>query len=146
MAIDRNRADYLALLEQGVSNALAHARTRVDSLEQLALLLAETALEKVFTPTSDYRELTTRAIARQLTQFRRNAMLRIAVSERDFPEHRALEALGARLGANVVMAADPQLPAGACHIDLRLGHIEISLVEHWDALKAELRRLAGGAP
>ena len=141
----RDDAAALAMLERGVSDALAHARARVDSLEQLALLLVETALEKVFTPNGDYRELTARAIARQLMQFRRSAMLRIAVSEHDFPEQRALEALSTRLGANVAMAGDPQLPAGACRIDLRLGHIDISLAEHWDALKAELRRLASAA-
>jgi flagellar biosynthesis/type III secretory pathway protein FliH len=137
----RDDAEALALVEAGVDAALEIARAQIAQLEDLALILCETALETAFGEREDYRERTTRAIERQLAGLRRDLVLSVTVSAKDFPDDAALTALAARLGP-VILSVEPSLDAGQARVDLRLGRIELSLPEYWSALKARLASMA----
>lgn len=138
----RDDAEALAALEAGLAKAMAGVGERIDNLDSLALLLCETALQKVFADAADYQGLVARAIRLQVAELRRETVLLVAVSAADFPDTDALLALETRVGiGGVDIAQDLLLPPGACRIDLRLGHIELSVAEHWDALQEHLRAL-----
>lgn len=139
----RDEAKALAALESVIMAALASAREELTALENLAPVLCETALESTFGQRDDYRERVSRAIERQLEVLRQGAVLAVAVSMVDFPNPEALSGLEARLGA-VKIEGDAALAQGEVRIELRLGHIELSIAKHWDALRTELRRMVDG--
>lgn len=136
----RDEAKALAALEAGIDAALNSVREEAAALEDLALLLCETALDAAFGRRDDYRERTSRAVERQLSTLRQEMVLCVAVNKVDFPDAEALADLGARLGT-VKLEGDPSLARGEVRIELRLGRIELSLPSHWDALRAELRSM-----
>ena len=138
----REDAKALAALQAGVETAVEQLQDRLARVDGLALLLCQTALEKIFSGTRDYQDLVARAIHLQIEQLRRETVVRILVSAADFADEGALRKLADRIGAGrAEIRQDPHLPAGSCRIDLRLGHIEFSLAQHWDALLAMFRRL-----
>ena len=142
-AYRRDDAAALATLESALEEATRSLNTRIDSMETLALLLCETALAKIFGDTNDYTDLVARALQLQLAGLRREAVIAASVSAEDFPDAASLVALEARLGANnLSLRRDHQLGKGACRLDLRLGHIELSIPDHWQELQALLRQLA----
>lgn len=144
-AYRRDEAKALAALEMGLIAALESARAELNALENLAPVLCEAALEATFGQRDDYRERTSRAIERQLEALRQGAVLTVAVSTTDFPHPEVLAELSARLGA-VKIEGDATLAQGGACIELRLGRIELSMARHWDALRAELRRMVEGEP
>lgn len=141
----REEAKALAALETGIMAALTSAREELTALENLAPVLCEIALEATFGQRDGYREQTSRVIERQLEVLRQGTVLCVAISTTDFPNPEALESLGARLGA-VKVEGDATLAQGEARIELRLGGIELSMARHWDALRAELKRMVEGDP
>lgn len=138
----RDEAKRLAVLEAAVARASAHAERQIAELDALALLLCETALENAFARAPDFTDLIVRALERQLAPLRRETVLGVSVSAADFADPAALQALQERLQTGFCIDLDTTLPAGECRIELRLGHIELSLPRYWQALKAKLRSLA----
>jgi flagellar assembly protein FliH len=142
-AFTRDEAKGLALLEGAIETAASEAKAKIAKLDALALLLCETALENAFDRSGDFRDLLTRAIAKQMNGLRREMVLAVHVSPRDFPDEAALGRLQEKLGPNALaIERDDALEAGACRIELRLGHIEIALPLYWRELKAKLRGAA----
>lgn len=144
----RDQAKAISALESGVSDAVTLVRAKAEELEGLALAVAETALANVFANPKLHRQLVVDAIQRQLREVRRETVLAVHVSAADFPEAGGLTELARTLGhADIRLLHDPALDQGACRIDLRLGAIELSLSEHWDAIRTRLKELAtlGGA-
>jgi len=145
-AFARDDAKALSLLEAAIAAAASEAKAKIVKLDALALLLCETALENAFDRAGDFRDLLTRAIAKQLNTLRREMVLAVHVSPRDFPDEAALGGLQEKLGPSAVaIERDNALEGGACRIDLRLGHIEIALPLYWRELKAKLRSAASEA-
>jgi flagellar biosynthesis/type III secretory pathway protein FliH len=145
----RDEAAALKILEEGVRDAAARMRDRLSSLDSLALVMCETVLEKLLGEGGHSQDLLTRAITAQMTGLRRQTVLAIHVSATDFPNDGALQKLRGAIGdARIEPKTDLALARGECRIDVRLGHIELSLTRHWQAIGAELRRMAqtGGAP
>ncbi len=144
----RDEAKALAALESGVSDAVTLVRAKADELEGLALAVAETALANVFANPKLHRQLVADAILKQLREVRRETVLAVHVSPADFPDAGGLAELARTLGhADIRLLHNPSLGQGACRIDLRLGAIELSLPEHWEAIRTRLKELAarGGA-
>lgn len=142
-AFVRDEEKALALLREGIETTAAATRQKIAALDALALLLCQTALEKVFADAADFSDLITRAIRRQMINLRNGALLRVCVSARDFTDDAALAALRAGLGErHFEIVRDPDLVSGACRMDLRLGHIDLNVSEHWEALRANLRAFA----
>ena len=143
LAHKRADADGLAALEKGVTSAVEKIEAHVLKEHALALLLTQAALERVFGDAPDLQDLVTRAIRVQTDALRRGSVLSVRVSVDDFGDEGALAALGATLGGGGInIVHDPGLTSGECHIDLRLGQIELSISEHWGSLQDALRRLA----
>lgn len=135
----RDDARMLDALRKGMGNATHAFTDYLRQSEALALLLCETALEKVFGDPTIQRDLIARAIHVQVDGVNGEAVLRLSVSAADFPNEGSLSALQLD---RLLTVRDPTLAAGECRIGMRFGEIELSLPEHWDALKALLRNMA----
>ena len=138
----RNDEEALAALTASLGNAAVDALSNLGGAERLALLLCDAALARVFSNPAAHQDLVARAIRRQVEQLRADLVLAVRVSVDDFPDAVHIRQLQEALGLQFDIKRDPRLLAGCCRIDLRLGHIDLSLPAHWNALQAELRRLA----
>ena len=142
IALAQENTRALALLQSAVEKAARGLDDKLAVLDVLALQVAQAALEKVFANVQAYQDLVTRAISRQIEQLRTDAIVRVFVSAADFPNDAAIRKTAQSIASErIEIRSDPQLPRGDCQIDLRLGHMEISLAQHWDALQSLVRRL-----
>ena len=139
----------VALLGKGVDAAVDRWQTRLRDLDGLAPSLARAALGKLFDDGEDHVRFVTGVIARQMRLLRRESLVAIRVSSRDFKDEPALAALGAEAGTGSVrVVADADLASGECRIDLQLGHIDVGAGTQWAQLAEFLDGLAardGGA-
>lgn len=143
LAHARDDAKALELIAEGIRTAIVRFDSQLAASQGLAALLCQTALEKVFSDPKADCERTTRAIHRQVSGLRRESVLGIRVSAKDFTDERALAALSNSIGgSSILIERDPRLGHGECHIDLRLGHLELSLSQHWAELQTLLQRLS----
>ena len=108
--------------------------TRLAALETLALDLAEAALGRVLGDTARHAGLLAQTIAHHLCGLERN-VVRIAVSSRDFPDEGALDELASLPDAlRRPIEVREHLPVGTCHVDLALGHADLSLPSQHERL------------
>jgi type III secretion protein L len=117
------------------ANAAQHAfGARIEALETLALDLAEAALSRVLADPTRHAGLLAETIAHHLQGMQRN-VVRVTVSRHDFPSEGALDLLASlpeQLRRSIEVSGD--LPAGACHIDLALGHADLGLPSQHERL------------
>jgi flagellar biosynthesis/type III secretory pathway protein FliH len=148
----RGRADAgegidkrLALLGKGVETVASEWQKRLHDLDELAPALARAALGKLFDDKEgDHSRFVVDLIARQLRLLRRESVVAIRVSARDFEDEQALAGLAAEAGTGSVrIVTDADLEAGECRIDLQLGHIDVGAKTQWAQLAAFLDELAG---
>lgn len=133
----------LQLLGKGVETAVAAWEKRLADLDDLAPPLARAALAKLFDESEDHSRFVGGLIARQLRLLRRDSVVAIRVSARDFQDEQALSGLGAEAATGSIrILADADLASGGCRIDLQLGHIDIGTKTQWSQLSAFLDRLA----
>lgn len=132
----------LELLRKGVEAVhLAHAE-RMAEYELLALQLAQTALQRLFGDHDLRPALVERTIGRTLATTKRELVLGIKVSPRDFRSEDELQTLAGQF-AGLEVAHDETLGAGDCRVDLRLGTIDLGLPGQWARLSALFEQLAG---
>lgn len=137
----------LALLGKGVDSAVAQWEARLSDLDGLAPALARAALGKLFEEGEDQKKFVAGAIARQLRLLRRESLIAIRVSARDFADEPSLAALGAEAGTGSVrLVGDGDLKSGECRIDLQLGHIDVGAGTQWAQVAAFLDGLAEREP
>jgi flagellar assembly protein FliH len=142
-AADDAAQKQLGLLGKGVDSAIGHWQKRLSDLDGLAPALARAALGKLFDDGEDHCRFVTGVIARQMRLLRRESLVAIRVSARDFKDEQALAALGAEAGTGSVrVVADADLASGECRIDLQLGHIDVGAGTQWAQLAAFLDGLA----
>jgi flagellar biosynthesis/type III secretory pathway protein FliH len=142
-AADDAAAKQLGLLGKGVDAAVDQWQARLSDLDGLAPSLARTALGKLFDGGEDHIQFVTAVIARQMRLLRRESLVAIRVSARDFRGEQALAALVAEADTGSVrVVADADLAAGECRIDLQLGHIDVGPGTQWAQLAAFLDGLA----
>lgn len=139
----------IELLEAMLTTVRADWDTRLDGIDALAVELARAGLAKLFAQSGDLGDLVARAIALKLAALRAESVVAIVVSERDFADHAARDVLRARIASvGTALVSDPALPAGACRLDLKLGHIDLSvdtLAHEIDDALANLVRAGRGA-
>lgn len=142
-AFTLDESKRLALLQEAIEAAATGIAEKISGLDSLALLLCETALENVLVRPADHRDLLSNAIARQLGGLRREMVLAVHVSAKEFNDEDAFLALQGKLAAYPVnLHRDGAMSAGECRIELRLGHIDLSLPRYWKELKAKLQEAA----
>lgn len=131
-------AKRTALVERGLAEARAAWDSRLEELELLAVALARAALAKMFGDSPDLGELVTRTVAHHLAGLATDSVVGVRVSADDFPGD-ALDALSARIDlARTRIAIDPDLDAGGCRIDLKLGAIDVEPARQWAILDGAL--------
>jgi type III secretion protein L len=131
-------ASRTALVERGLAEARAAWDKRLEELELLAVTLARAALAKMFGDSADLGELVTRTVAHHMAGLAADSVVGVRVSAADFSGD-ALDALSARIAiARTRLAIDPDLDAGGCRIDLKLGAIDIEPARQWAILDGAL--------
>jgi flagellar biosynthesis/type III secretory pathway protein FliH len=144
---DDASAKQLALLGKGVDSAVAGWEARLGDLDGLAPALARAALAKLFDDGDGHAGFVAGLIARQMRLLRRDSLVAIRVSARDFRDEQALAELGEAAGTGSVrLVADGDLASGECRIDLQLGHIDIGAGTQWAQVAAFLDKLAEREP
>ena len=135
--------DRLDALKAALLEAHREIAKSLSEVDRLALALAGTALEQIFVPTDDYKDLMARAISRGLNDLERGLVLHIYVSPQDFPNNQALKALSDQLQlAGLEVTTSPDLTAGDCRFDLKLGAFEFSIPTYWADLSALFETLS----
>ncbi|HEX8527298.1 hypothetical protein [Allosphingosinicella sp.] len=143
----RQAEDDSAERRQALAESAARATelyaSELQSMERLAALLAATALERLLGESDGRDERLYRLVRNQVQQLDDRALVRISVSEQDFPDSGALAELGASLpGRPCEIAASDRLGAGDVSLKLALGTLEVGLSQQWSALEAELLEIA----
>lgn len=141
-AIRRDDTARTALLEKALGAGRAALDERLASLDRLAPALARMALERLFAPSDERAALVEAMIARRLVEFRREAVVAVAVSAADV-DAAALAGLGARWNGAIVRH-DPQLASGQCRIEARCEMLPLDLDTEWAVLAATLDAMAEG--
>ncbi|RZF29081.1 hypothetical protein EVC45_14825 [Paraburkholderia sp. UYCP14C] len=131
-------------LAAGIDAALATLRERLQAIESLALDVAQAALHKTLGDSAAYAELVVQTARHHLAQVAAGSAIGVRVSAHDFPDAEALRDAFATLTRQSALTVDaaPQLAAGACLIDLKLGRLDVSLprqLSHMNRTLDELR-------
>lgn len=141
----KERSDSEEKALQHLRGAIAEAKSgwsdRLNSLDTLSLGLASEVLEQVFADADRHAVQVASCIKRRLEILEARSVLRARVSAKDFPNAERLEALAVELGELVELVADTKLEAGACVLDLKLGHLEIGAGVQWQRISELLDRL-----
>lgn len=125
---DDGVARHVAQIEAALRAARADLDHRLIELEALAVQLARAALARLFADSTDLADLTCRAIALKLAALREHSVVTIVVGACDFGAPERLDQLRTTVGdARIAIVADAALAAGACRLDLDLGHVDLTL-------------------
>jgi flagellar biosynthesis/type III secretory pathway protein FliH len=125
----------IASITKGAELAQRAWDERLAGLEVLAVVLARSALAKVFGEGADLADLVTRAIGSRVGALNRDGVVGVRVSTTDFPDAEALEAIRAKVGMRSIdVVADPAFEAGQCRLDLTLGHVDLGIDSQWQEL------------
>lgn len=136
----------LAALRQGIEQARETLADGCERMELLALWIARNALEKLFGDDPGRKEAVGALIMHQLQSIERQMLLKIEVSRLDFPNTRELVALAAEIGTDeTLLSANADFPAGACHMQLRVGTLDVGIDQQWGAIRDLLDQLATAA-
>lgn len=132
-AVQRDDAARTALVERALAGAKAAFDVRLEALDRLAPALARVVLDRLFAVDQDRAALVEAMLAQRLREFRREAIVAIAVSPAD-----GLTDMGGPV------RHDPDLASGQCRIELRSEQLALDLGDEWAALAAMLDAMAAG--
>jgi type III secretion protein L len=116
---------------------------RLADCELLALQLARVALARILGERESYTDLVSAALGRQLAQLKRDLAVGARVSPLDFADPQSLAAL-AEAHAGIAVITDPDLAAGECVLDLKLGELDLGIPGQWQRLTGYFDELADG--
>lgn len=130
-------------LEDALKGAIERLERQFEDLQSLSGALCRVALADVFSPAEDFHERTIRMLRRQIEALKREAVIRVKVSAKDFGNPAAVDALATSLGVEgMIVETDDALNAGSCRVRLELGQLDLSLSRHWEGLCAVLQTMA----
>ncbi len=133
---DHRQQDRLAKLAGGIEAAVAEFAARLSSMERLAVTLAGEGLRKIIGDPRAYGDLLAATIRHHAEAVGVRAVVRVTVSQGDFPSDAELAQLRLNVANNALeLLASPDLPAGACEMRLRLGGLDIGVDQQWDRLR-----------
>ena len=141
-----NAQAALEKLSAALERAQAEFSEGFERFEGLALQIAQTALARILGGSSQFSEMVFEAVRHQLAGIDRILVAGVRVSPCDFPDGDAVAICASRFDKLEVMV-DPDLAAGECVMDLRMGEIDVSIGKQWSRMSALLEQLATeGAP
>ncbi|WP_176317478.1 hypothetical protein [Burkholderia vietnamiensis] len=140
-------AERLSLLKAGIDAARDTFIARLASLEKLAAEVALVGLERVLGDPTRHAELVIETVRHRLTSIAHESLVGIRVSADDFRDPARLDTVRHTLDTapSVSLVADPQLPAGACVIDLTLGKLDVGIPRQLASIAATIRETDGHA-
>lgn len=145
LEIQDSREAQLTLLRASFEQARQDLADRLQSLEQLAVGIADAAIEKMLGEDADRRAIVVTLIRRQLAKLERHAIVAVEVSRPDFPHTAEIAALAAQLGVEAgMLVASEELASGDCRLRLKLGSADIGLGQQWNAIRSRIEALAAG--
>jgi flagellar biosynthesis/type III secretory pathway protein FliH len=140
---DQRRTEQFAIIKAGVSAALNRFGQEMESMEQLAVLVARQAMAKLLGDQNRHAELLAGLIRHQLEHLEAESVVAVLVSKADFGDADELLALSGSIGrADVEIRASDEVVAGDCRIKLTLGSLEVGPRQQWGRLSAILAALA----
>ena len=148
LEVEDRQAELAATLQTSADRALAHFSDQLGAMERLALLVAQTCLDRMLLGSDDRSRIVCDLIRGQIEALGEDAAVRIQVSATDFGSAEALAEISAGVGSGACeIVASEALESGDCTIALRLGALEIGLDRQWSCLRAELDAMieAGGS-
>jgi flagellar assembly protein FliH len=133
--------ERLALLKDGIDAALDAFIARLASLDGLAAEVALVGLERVLGDPTRHAELVVETVRHRLTSIAQGSLVGIRLSADDFGDPALLDAVRRTLDTapSVSLVADPQLPAGACVIELTLGKLDAGIPRQLASVAATIR-------
>lgn len=145
MAIVDDSAKCLALIERSLVEAHAAFVASLEDRGRLALDLAAAALNKVLGSAEDYDEVLRRSIAHQVRMLSAETLVCASVSSKDFATDQAMAGLRERLPDHIrgKILTLPDLPKGACLIQLESGEVDAGLRTLLTMLARALEGLRG---
>ncbi|PTS90563.1 hypothetical protein DBR17_01175 [Sphingomonas sp. HMWF008] len=148
-ATDDRVAQRLERLDAALSVAHDDWHARLAEMDTLAVQLARTTLAKLFSESRDLGDLVARAITRKVATMRSESVVAITVSASDFADAPSIEALQRHIPTEgMALVRDTALAAGTCRLDLKLGHVDLSieaLADEVDEALAGLLHKGAGA-
>lgn len=143
IAAQDRQDERLALLDRSMHEALAIFQKTVMSVSRLSPLLARDCVDIILGDGDDRAETINRIIQTQLAKIDRAMLCDIRLSRLDFPDDASLVALTGKIGsASFHLAAQDDLPSGACLMTLKLGRISVGIDQQWPVLRDLLNELA----
>jgi len=145
--VAQQHEEQLNALRAAVQEALDAFHQQLLAIEPLALELTQLTLEKIFGESDLRCDLVAQTTRHHLAQLTASSAVGVRVSATDFPETAQLnEAFGAP-GTHPTLSveADPQLPSGACFIELLLGRLDVSLSQQSTHAVSRLAALRQGS-
>jgi flagellar biosynthesis/type III secretory pathway protein FliH len=122
--------EHLAAFQAALSSAQALHEKRLETLEVLALEVAQAVLSRILGDGSHYARTVADSVCQQMAQIDRALVTRVRISPDDFADEQALADLATRAPA-IPLLRDPALASGDCRIDLVLGSIEAGVPGQW---------------
>lgn len=137
--IEDDRAAALELLANGVEAAKMALDQALGNYESIALVVAQTALDKIFGDTESRKAMAAELIRHQFRQIGHDSFVSLVVSRADFPNTYEVAELATSLSVapDRVRVSD-DLAAGSCHMRMQLGTLEIGLDRQWGSVRALL--------
>ncbi|MBR8498815.1 hypothetical protein, partial [Burkholderia cenocepacia] len=116
-------------------------------LEALSAEVALVGLERVLGDPARHAELVIDTVRHRLTSIAQESLVGIRVSADDFRDPARLDTVRHMLDTapSVSVVVDPQLPGGACVIDLTLGKLDIGIPRQLASIAATIREADGHA-
>lgn len=142
-AAERNEAERLALLEDGIQRAVADFSSNLSSLERLSALLARDALELILGNVDYRRELLEGIITQHVSKVEKSLIVGINLSQEDFPDEESLSNLARNVSIPAIMLRSlADIPSGGCVMALRLGNQDVGITQQWGAVREMLTHLS----
>ncbi len=133
-AADSREGERLEALRTGLADEALRFGDRLAALDTLAVAIARAALDKMFARSDAMDEMVTAALSRHVATITDHSVLTVRVSADDFPDPATLEGAMRAIGGRVSVTSDDSLPAGACRIAARLGHVDLDIPAQRSAL------------
>lgn len=132
-----SKMDMLSTLIEEVRNSAA---AKIDSLENLSLLLASEALSKIFADKKNYSMLVSDYVSAQCKLLREDIEVNVRLSADDFQSsEKDLTPLQSRVSENVKFQVSEDIMSGQCVLSFEHDNIELNLPEYWDELTVKFR-------
>ncbi len=130
------------MLASSIREARDSFAVKIEELNASAVMICENALARLLGNPARYGELIEVAIKHHLEVLQQDMVINLRVSAEDFPQQESLAAIAnAAKTSPASVEHDPSLKSGSCRVELRLGTIDISLPEYWNALQRSFSRL-----